>query len=156
MGLCEVCAKIDVRQLLQTASSLKHIKGDVNENKECPCCSLQEYGLPHHETYAGLKAASDHGCDFCRLIRHLIIEEEERRPSRTEETLLNEAKWGSRPVVLVPGKSDAAYSYKGEPPLIEIRVECRSRSDDLFVLYFEAVAPRGMLIMGPSPGPGTF
>lgn len=128
----------------------------MNENRECPCCSLHEYGLPHHETYAGLKAAADHGCDFCRLVRTLIIEKEERRPSRTEGTLLKEATWGSRPVVLVPWKGDAAHSYKGEPPVIEIRVECGSRSDTLFVLYFEAVAPRGMLIMGPSPGPATF
>ena len=145
MGLCEVCEKIDVRELLQRAASLDHIEGDVNENNECPCCILQEHGVPHHDTYAALKAASDHGCDFCGLIRHKLIEQECGNDT-LEDTSEKEAGWSSRPVILVPWKSDARFSGKREPPILEIRVECRSTSDESICLQFEATAPRGMLL----------
>ncbi|KAF7505322.1 hypothetical protein GJ744_001025 [Endocarpon pusillum] len=142
MGLCEVCRKIDIRELLQTAASLEHIKGHVNEENQCPCCILHEYGIPHHDSYAELKTAAGHGCEFCRLIGHSIIEEE-RSKGGSKDILQEEKKWNSHPVIIVPWKSGVRSSRSGEPPRIEIRVEWRSTSDDFISLLFEATAPRG-------------
>lgn len=145
MGLCEVCRKIDIRKLLQTAVSLDHIKGHVNEQNQCPCCILHEYGIPHHDTYAALKTASGYGCEFCQLIRHSLIEQECGNDISKEE-----AKWDFNPVFIVPWKHKAPSPRKNEPPFLEIRVESRPTCKDFISLEFEAAAPRGVLIQGQS------
>jgi hypothetical protein len=146
--LCDVCQKIDIREMLLMAT-WGHTKTDDETNTDCRYCTLLDNGILHHETYTALKAASD-SCGFCRLIRQSLIDAYEGDNSSTQGTRQDEVEQCSGPVVLFPFNLEASFSSKGEPPQIEVRVGSKSRQriDLPFHSILEAFAPRGMLFRG--------
>lgn len=126
-------------------ASLGHTETTGNQTSDCRCCFLMEYGIPYHDTYDSLKAASDQGCGFCRLVRQSFIDKKGGKDSVSEEILQDEMKLFSRPVVLAPAVSYDSISRK-QAPMIRVRVEPNAGSSSLVDCRFEAVAPRGMRI----------
>ena len=142
MELCDVCQRIDIREMLHGAS-LGHTETDGDQLSDCRYCFLLENGIPHHDTYEALVIASDHGCGFCKLIRHSLIKEYSRRSPAPEGNLQDNAAWLPIPVFLIPANVNAESAHKGEPPKIDVRVG--SLSTD-FYCTLEAFSARGMFI----------
>jgi hypothetical protein len=149
MVLCDVCQKIDVREMLLIAS-VGHTEGDGNMESECRYCSVLDNGIPHHDDYTALEAASDHGCDFCRMIRESLVEGYGGDNCIPGGISHEEDERFSGPVIFFPYNLEGWLYFKGEPPKIEIRVgfASRSRTDPYLSCDFEAFAPYGMLIRG--------
>jgi hypothetical protein len=143
MNLCDVCRKIDIRELLQLAL-LEHDPKAENSETECRLCSLLDNGIPHHHSYAALRAAAEHGCEFCGLVRHALLEEKGERDSISKETPKDEGEWHSVPVVFHIDHPPNSVAFKGYLPSIKVRVGLQALSK--LTCNLEAFAPRGMLI----------
>jgi hypothetical protein len=138
--------------------SMGHTETDDDTETDCAYCSLLDNGIPHHDSYADLEAASDSGCVFCGLIRQSLIDKYAGKNSISEGTSQGEADRFCGPVIFFPFNPTAHFPFKDEPPRIEIRVgfASRLRTDPYLTFDFEAFAPRGMPIQGSSNHSNAF